>query len=89
MSGRRRRDDEWGDGRLDAQDDRRDPWADEPVGDWGDRGTDHGDDANRSGAPSGGGYASQGGAAGAYALPAPLRRMPGEESPNSAGQCAG
>jgi quinol monooxygenase YgiN len=71
MSGRRRRDDEWGDGRLDAQDDRRDPWADEPVGDWGDRGTDHGDDANRSGAPSGGGYASQGGAAGAYARNVP------------------
>jgi len=71
MSGRRRRDDEWGDGRLDAQDDRRDPWADEAVGEWGDRGTDHGDDANRSGAPSGGGYASQGGAAGAYARNVP------------------
>ena len=35
MSGRRRRDDEWGDGRLDAQDDRRDPWADDSVGEWG------------------------------------------------------
>src|ERR1700730_5828221 len=71
MSGRRRRDDEWGDGRLDAQADPSAPGAEEPVGDWGERGTDHGDDANRSGAPSGGGYASQGGAAGAYARNVP------------------
>jgi len=67
MSGRRRRDDEWGDGRLDAQNDRRDPWADEGVGDWGDPGADPGGDTNRSGGYSGGGYAPQGGQA--YAAP--------------------
>jgi quinol monooxygenase YgiN len=61
MSGRRRRDDEWGDGRLDAQNDRRDPWADDGVGDWGEPGADPGGDANRSGGYSGGGYAPQGG----------------------------
>ncbi|MGH3261515.1 MAG: antibiotic biosynthesis monooxygenase, partial [Trebonia sp.] len=61
MSGRRRRDDEWGDGRLDAQDDRRDPWADGGVGDWG---AERGDDGDRPGAASGGGYARGGGADG-------------------------
>jgi quinol monooxygenase YgiN len=71
MSGRRRRDDEWGDGRQGAQDERRDPWADAAVGDWGDRGADPGDDADWSGASSGGGYASDGGAAGAYARNVP------------------
>ena len=71
MSGRRRRDDEWGDGRQGAQDERRDPWADDAVGDWGDRGADPGDDADWSGASSGGGYASKGGAAGAYVRNAP------------------
>src|ERR1700728_3992577 len=68
MSGRRRREDEWGDGR---QDDRRDPWADDAVGDWDARGADPGDDANRSGASSGGGYAGNGGGSGAYARNAP------------------
>ncbi|HEY7275693.1 MAG TPA: antibiotic biosynthesis monooxygenase, partial [Trebonia sp.] len=65
MSGRRRRDDEWGDGRLDAQDDRRDPWADDSVGEWGSPDADPGGDADRLGASSGGGYASNG-AAGGY-----------------------
>ena len=55
MSGRRRRDDGWDDGRLDAQDDRRDPWADDSVGEWGGPDADPGDDADRSSAPSGGG----------------------------------
>jgi quinol monooxygenase YgiN len=71
MSGRRRRDDEWGEGRPGAQDDRRDPWGDDAVGDWGARGADPGDDTDRSGASSGGGYASNGGAAGAYVRNAP------------------
>ena len=61
MSGRRRRDDEWGDGRLDAQDDRRDPWADDGIGDWG---ADPSDGADRSGAASSGGYGRGGAAAG-------------------------
>src|SRR6185437_4523841 len=65
MSGRRRRDDEWGDGRLDAQDDRRDPWADDSVGEWRSPDADPGGDADRVGASSGGGYASSG-AAGGY-----------------------
>jgi quinol monooxygenase YgiN len=59
MSGRRRRDDGWDDGRLDAQDDRRDPWADDGIGEWGGRDADPGDDA---GPPA----KSSGGAAGAY-----------------------
>jgi quinol monooxygenase YgiN len=71
MSGRRRRDDEWDDGRLDAQDDRRDPWADDSIGDWGSREADPGDDADRSSASSGGGAYSSGGAAGAYVRNAP------------------
>ncbi len=62
MSGRRRRDEEWDDGRLDAHDDRRDPWADDSVGEWGSSDADPGDDADRS-SPQGGGY----GAAGGYA----------------------
>jgi quinol monooxygenase YgiN len=65
MSGRRRRD-EWDDGRLDAQDDRRDPWADDSVGDWGGPDADPGDDADRSGATGGGAYESSG-AGGGYA----------------------
>ena len=64
MSGRRRRDDGWDDGRLDAQDDRRDPWADDGIGEWGGREADPGDDA---GAPA----KSSGGAAGAYVRNAP------------------
>ena len=67
MSGRRRGDDEWGDARLDAQDDRRDPWADDGIGDWG---ADPGDGADRSGAASSGGY-GRGGAAGGYGRSAP------------------
>src|SRR5690242_11931193 len=59
MSGRRRRDDEWGDGRLDAQDDQRDPWADDSLGEWGGHDADYGDAADRS-------RGSSGGAAGAY-----------------------
>ena len=59
MSGRRRRDDEWGDGRLDAQDNRRDPWADDSIGEWGGHDADYGDAMDRS-------RASSGGAAGAY-----------------------
>ena len=35
MSGRRRRDDGWDGGHRDAQDDRRDPWADSNVNEWG------------------------------------------------------
>ena len=69
MSGRRRRDDEWGDGRQDAQDDRRDPWADDAVSDWGDQGADHGGDAEWSGGSSGG-YPGKGGGA-AYGRNAP------------------
>jgi quinol monooxygenase YgiN len=64
MSGRRRRDDGWDDGRLDAQDDRRDPWADDGIGDWGGADADPGDDADRLGK-------SSGGAAGAYVRNAP------------------
>jgi quinol monooxygenase YgiN len=63
MSGRRRRDDGWDDGRLDAQDDRRDPWADDGIGEWG-ADADPGDEADRSGK-------SSGGAAGAYVRNAP------------------
>jgi len=64
MSGRRRRDDGWDDGRLDAQDDRRDPWADDAIGDWGGRDAAPGD-ATASPAKS------SGGAAGAYVRNAP------------------
>ena len=72
MSGRRRRDDGWDDGRLDAQEDRRDPWADDgrdpwaddAIGDWGGRDADPGD-ATASPAKS------SGGAAGAYVRNAP------------------
>jgi len=71
MSGRRRRDDEWEDGRPNAQDDRRDPWADDSVGEWGGLGADPGGDAERSSAPSGGGAYASGGAAGAYVRNAP------------------
>ena len=56
MSGRRRRDDGWGDGRQDAQNtqhDRRDPWADSDAGEWADTDRDHGDNAGWPGAPSG------------------------------------
>ena len=35
MSGRRRRNDGWDGGHRDAQDDRRDPWADSNVDEWG------------------------------------------------------
>lgn len=35
MSGRRRRDDGWDGGHRDAQDDRRDPWADSSADQWG------------------------------------------------------
>lgn len=63
MSGRRRRDDGWDDGRLDAQDDRRDPWADDSVDEWG----GHGDPAEEADRPR----ASSGGAAGAYVRNAP------------------
>lgn len=59
MSGRRRRDDEWGDGRLDAQDNRRDPWADDGIGEWGGHDADYGDATDRS-------RQSSGSAAGAY-----------------------
>jgi quinol monooxygenase YgiN len=64
MSGRRRRDDGWDDGRLDAQDDRRDPWADDGIGEWGGAEADPGDDADRS-------AKSPGNAAGSYARSAP------------------
>src|SRR5689334_25348722 len=60
MSGRRRRDEEWGDGRLDAQDNRRDPWADDSIGEWGGHDADYGDAADRP-------RRSSGSAAGAYA----------------------
>ncbi len=71
MSGRRRRDDEWDDGRPDAQDARRDPWADDSIGEWGSQDADPGDDAGRSSAPSGGGAYASNGAAGAYVRNAP------------------
>ena len=71
MSGRRRRDDGWDDGRQDAQDARRDPWADDSVGEWGSPDADPGDDAGRSSAPSGGGAHASNGAAGAYVRNAP------------------
>jgi quinol monooxygenase YgiN len=71
MSGRRRHEDAWDDGRLDAQDDRRDPWADDSVGEWGSSEADPGDDADRSSASSGGGAYASGGAAGAYVRNAP------------------
>jgi quinol monooxygenase YgiN len=64
MSGRRRRDDGWDDGRLDAQDDRRDPWADDSIGEWGGADADPGDEADRS-------AKSAGSAAGAYARNVP------------------
>ena len=71
MSGRRRRDDGWDDSRLDAQDERRDPWADDGVDEWGAREADPGDDADRSRASSGGGARAGNGAAGAYVRNAP------------------
>src|SRR6202034_2678308 len=67
MSGRRRRNDGWDDGHIDAQDQRRDPWADSSVDEWGDQ--DPGDDAAWSGASSDGGEAGghpARGGAGAY-----------------------
>lgn len=64
MSGRRRRDDGWDDGRLDAQDERRDPWADDTVGEWGGHGVDFAEAADRS-------SRSAGGSAGAYVRNAP------------------
>ena len=70
MSGRRRRGDGWDDGHLDAQDERRDPWADSSVDEWGDRSRDPGDDAEWPGgsaAGSGkGGHQGRGAGAGAY-----------------------
>jgi quinol monooxygenase YgiN len=48
MSGRRRRDDGWDDGHQEAQDDRRDPWADNSVEEWGDRDPDQGHDTDWS-----------------------------------------
>ncbi len=92
MSGRRRRDDEWDDGRLDAQDDRRDPWADDGIGDWGGTGADVGDDADRSDEPSGRGVQGSGGATAAYARNAPpggnaygAPALPTFQSANAAG----
>jgi quinol monooxygenase YgiN len=64
MSGRRRRDDGWDDGRLDAQEDRGDPWSDDGVGDWGIQDADPVDETDRS-------RKSSGGAAGAYVRNAP------------------
>lgn len=64
MSGRRRHDDGWDDGRLDAQDDRRDPWADESIGEWAEEGTAVAEAADRP-------RTSSGGAAGAYVRNAP------------------
>src|ERR1700759_5225846 len=66
MSGRRRRDEEWDDGRLDAQDDRRDPWADDSVGEWGSPDADSGGDAGRLSTSSGGGGYANSGTAGGY-----------------------
>jgi quinol monooxygenase YgiN len=65
MSGRRRRDDGWDDGRLDAQEDRRDPWSDDSASDWG-SGLDAEpvEETDRS-------RKSAGGAAGAYVRNAP------------------
>jgi len=85
MSGRRRRDDGWDDGHQDAQDERRDAWADEnpwsdesSVDDWGgDQDLDYGKGADRSGASAGknggksGGGRGNKGAAGAYVRNAP------------------
>jgi quinol monooxygenase YgiN len=71
MSGKRRRDDDWDDGRLDAQDDRRDPWADDGIGEWDDRNADPGDKADRSSASSDGGAYPSGGATGGYPRNAP------------------
>jgi len=81
MSGRRRRDDGWDDGHQDAQDERRDSWADENpwaddgnVGDWGgDQDLDHGKGADRSGSGAGKNGDGRGskGAAGAYVRNAP------------------
>lgn len=72
MSGRRRRDDGWDDGRLDAQDDLRDPWAEDNFDEWGNRG-DLPDEADRQRKPAGGaagGYARGGQASGkGYAAP--------------------
>ena len=79
MSGRRRRDDGWDDGYQDAQDERRDPWADNSVDEWGDRDPDSAEDAawsesaveaawaksSSDGRGTTGGYPARGGA-GAY-----------------------
>lgn len=64
MSGKRRRDDGWDDGRLDAQDDWRDPWAEDSIGEWGSQDADPVEEADRS-------RKSSGGAAGAYVRNAP------------------
>jgi quinol monooxygenase YgiN len=64
MSGRRRRDDEWDDGRPDAQDARRDPWADDSIGEWASQDADPVEEADLS-------RKSSGGAAGAYVRNAP------------------
>jgi quinol monooxygenase YgiN len=53
MSGRRRRDDGWADGRQDAQDDRRDPWADNSIEDWADGDREHGAEVAWPGASAG------------------------------------
>ncbi len=60
MSGRRRRDDGWDEGRLDAQE----AWSDDSVGDWGIQEADPVEEADRS-------RKSSGGAAGAYVRNAP------------------
>ena len=51
MSGRRRRHDGWDGGSQDAQDNRRDPWADSSIDDWGGREAAQPDDASWPAAP--------------------------------------
>ena len=75
MSGRRRRGDGWDEGRRDANDDRRDPWADGGADDWTGRDRHRGEAADRFDSPAGSasgrggrdGYRAAGGAqAGGY-----------------------
>ena len=70
MSGRRRGDDGWGDGRMDAPRDRGDNWADEGVGEWGGRDADGYDSGGRSRQSAGSGADGYGRGGSAPAYPA-------------------
>jgi quinol monooxygenase YgiN len=100
MSGRRRRGDGWDDGHLEAQDERRDPWADSSVDEWSDQDRDSADGADWSNASGAGrragGYPARGGT-GAYTTsdatgkgyPAAPSAAPSYQAGNGRGFAAG